>query len=171
MANRAHTTHAAGGPATVGGVDYEIDCALADALEMVERLLVDPLCDGPLTPQARLGIGDELTAWDYSGGTETAVEAKGNATKDDAADWFERSRGAAGSPGERKFRLTYGEATGGWVTVLSRYIALAAEAETDQRLRELAEHDRLARAAWLTTPTVALLRRLELRHIAPSDIA
>ena len=171
MVNRARTTHAAGGPATVGGVDYEIDCALADALEMVERLLIDPLCDGTLTPQARLGIGDELTAWDYGGGTEMAVEAKGNATKDDAADWVERSRVAAGSPGERKFRLTYGEVTGGWEKVLSRYIALAAEAETDERLRELAEHDRLARPAWLTAPTVSLLRRLELRHIAPSDIA
>jgi tetratricopeptide (TPR) repeat protein len=170
MVSRAHTTHAAGGPATVAGVDYEIDCALADALELVEQHLSDPLCDGTIKLQARVGSAEVLTAWDYGAGPLMAVEVKRNATAADAAEWVARTRIAAASSSDGGFRLAYGNAVGSWEGTLSKFIALAKEADNDERLRELASNDRLDCPAWLEQPSMSILRRMELRRNDPAEL-
>jgi hypothetical protein len=164
-------THASGGPATVSGVDYEIDCALADALILLELHLADPLSDGSITPQARIGATTGLTAWDYRVERVIAVEAKRNATAADIADWFTRSRRASERNPDAKFRLVYGASVGPSARTLSKLSALASEADSEDRLRELATHDGIVAGEWLESISLPFIRSLELHYLEPEALA
>jgi hypothetical protein len=166
--------HAVGGPATVSGVDFEIDCALFDALELVQAFLSDPLSDGVLRPQVRAGPASALTAWDYGDASFMLVEAKRNAVSADVVEWLTRSTQACHALPGTRCRLVYGEATGTAVEAVDRLVKLTGEVESNERLRELAAHDRIPRAdeflGLMPDDAYSFLRRVELVHREPRTL-
>jgi hypothetical protein len=168
------SAHAVGGPATVAGVDFEIDCALLDAFKLVELFLTDPVTNGVLRPQPRAGPTSALTAWDYGVDDRTMVEAKGHARPDDVYEWLARARIACDADPRVRCHLVYGAATGKAMDGVDRLVRLAREAGSTERLKELATHDRIPGAdelfAAMPIDAHSFLVRIDVEHREPSTL-
>src|SRR5688572_14604613 len=82
---------ATGGPAAGAGLNYQVDFAILQALELISRALVNPLEEAKITMEPRIIQHRSVTRWDVSiSHPMTLTEAKLKPHRDDILEWLDR---------------------------------------------------------------------------------
>ena len=136
---RVRDSGATGGPATGGGVDYQINVAIDLALDLISRVVTaSPTHRQHLVIEPRLTHEDGLTRWDIriTPFDMAAYEAKLTPSKKDVNDWLARAvEGHRGAP-NATFHLAFGDNPSSYLRDVIAMIRVANEAGGDKKAFE-----------------------------------
>lgn len=139
---------AVGGPATGGGVKFQVDVTSYLALDLIARVLrVDPTARQHLVVEPRLVFEDGVTRWDIRVTPDLEIfEAKLNPSKRDINEWLERVVDGFGQAPTATFTLAYGDIPSKYLRDIVAVIRLSLEATDETHFQELLRIERLEHA-------------------------
>jgi hypothetical protein len=139
---------AVGGPATGGGVKYQVDVTSYLALDLIARVLrVEPTARQNLVVEPRLVFEDGVTRWDIRVTPDfETFEAKLNPSKRDINEWLERVAAGFGQAPTATFTLAYGDIPSKYLREVEALIRLSIEAADEAHFKELLRIERLENA-------------------------
>lgn len=128
----------AGGPATYTGTNYQTDCAVRFALELIERTFAEAATNLEISLEPRLISAGTVTAWDIRVRQPSrCIEAKSNVTGSDVLDWIARTKEATATADEQTFLMVYGAASPMLLKSLDNLIRVAREVSEAKEFNRL----------------------------------
>jgi hypothetical protein len=166
---------AVGGPATGHGINYQINYGVFRALDLMLKVLSEPLSSPDICIEPRILSERGATKWDLEiNPPGSLVEAKLHPTRGDILEWLDRVHEQTTSSPSKQFLFVYSKGGGLLLTSLGKLIRVAEEAGTDQetfhklaKLENIAEGKSLLKRLGPTPHSV--LRRMNLSSI-PEDM-
>jgi hypothetical protein len=131
---------ATGGPSTSAGLNFQVELAMIEVLDLMSRALVTTVDDAvfSLEPRVLHSVSVE-TRWDVGKDWDAVTEIKLAPTRKDVVEWLERIGATTNSPRVLQFRLLHGRGSVPLMDTIAALRRLAQEASGDEgRLRELA---------------------------------
>lgn len=147
-ANPIRDSGAVGGPATGGGVKYQVDITSYLALELIGRVLrVEPTARQILVVEPRLAFEDGVTRWDIRVTPDLEVfEAKLNPSKRDIVQWLQRVVEGFGKAPTATFTLAYGDIPSKYLRDVEAILRLSQEATDETHFQVLLHVEQLENA-------------------------
>ena len=139
---------ATGGPSTSAGINFQVELAMIEVLDLLSRALVTTVDDAVFSLEPRvLHSASVETRWDVGKDWDTVAEIKLSPTRKDIVEWLKRIGETTGSPRVLQFRLLYGRGSVPLMDTIAALRRLAQEASGDERrFRELAAFERIGDA-------------------------
>jgi tetratricopeptide (TPR) repeat protein len=160
---------ARGGPSVARGLNYQINWAIFNALELVVKYFAAPHQAWGLSLEPRkIHPSETITRWDIQTDPNTVVwEAKVEVTKSDIEEWLHRIRDAKTTENIR-FGLIYGNTQTSIIREINRLKNIAIECGTDQTKFETLSKE-VKNAAWITSSVGPLalhnLQRMQIEQL------
>lgn len=131
--NRRTRSGAVGGPGTGGGLNFQVDFGVLQALEAVSRALVNPLEQPEIAMEPRIVSGPtDVTCWDVRiSHPDRVTEAKLKPKRAEILEWLDRVAVGAQQNANREFELFYGRGAGPVLRAVEDLCRIAKEASGD----------------------------------------